>query len=301
MKRGIVVRGLGTSSDFLGEQSLPSTIADYKQVFATAAENRFDGVQPYLSLERGLLRLDSASSALRGIAAAAEEAGVELPSLEIAPLQYSLISDDTTVRARGLEVVRRSLDVAGELGCRGVLVIPGAVGLRWVPGGGDQVAYGAAYQRLVEALGALATHAEKAGVAIHIENIWNMFLLSPLELVRALAEVNSGHVGALLDTGNVTQTGFAAQWVDILGPFLREVHLKDFRRAVGTVEGFVPLLSGDVDWPEVMTALQRNAYDGYLIAETFPYRTFGHVSLLHTVAALDALLDVRVGPGASNG
>jgi hexulose-6-phosphate isomerase len=214
-----------------------------------------------------------------------------LPSLEIAPLQYSLVSDDRGERAHGAEVVARALDIAAELGCRGVLTIPGYVGLPWVAGGGDVVSYADAYDRLVEELGRLVQRAEAAGVSIYIENIWNMFLMSPLELRRLIGDVNSTRLGVLLDIGNVTATGFAEQWIDILGPYLLEVHLKDYRRSVGTVDGFVPLLAGDVNWPAVMEALVRNGFGGYLIPETFPYAHFGSVSLAHTKAALDALLD----------
>lgn len=290
MKRGIVIRALGNSPDFLDERSLPSDLEGYKRAFALAAEHNFDGVQPYLALEGGFLSLNTSSSRLSKLAAAASAAGVALPSLEIAPLQYSLVADDRVERARGAEVVGRALEMAGELGCRGVLTIPGYVGLPWVAGGGDTVNYADAYDRLVDELGRLVERAESAGVSLYIENIWNMFLLSPLEMRRLIRDVNSTRIGVLLDIGNVTATGFAEQWVDILGPYLLEVHLKDYRRSVGTVEGFVPLLAGDVNWPSVMAALVRNAFGGYVIPEIFPYAHFGSVSLKHTETALDALL-----------
>lgn len=289
MKRGIVIRGLGTSPDFLSEDSLPTSLADYQEAFATAAAHRFDGVQPYLQLDHGYLSLTTSKAELRRVARSAQDAGLQLPSLEIAPLQYSLVSDDAAARSHGEDVVRRAIEIASTLGCHGVLVIPGAVGLPWEPLGGPRIDYASAYQRLVESLVKLAHDAESARVSIYIENIWNMFLLSPLELQQLLVEVNSGHVGALLDVGNMTLSGFADQWVDILGPYLREVHLKDFRRSVGTVDGFVPLLAGDVDWLRLMEALHRNTFEGYLIAETFPYQSLGHVSLQHTVVAMDAL------------
>ena len=81
-----------------------------------------------------------------------------------------------------------------------------------------------------------------------------MFLLSPLEMRRLIDEVASPHVGVLFDTGNVVQFGFPEQWIRILGSRIKEVHLKDFRRAVGTVSGFVSLLGGRCEldrrsWP----------------------------------------------------
>ena len=71
------------------------------------------------------------------------------------------------------------------------------------------------------------------------------------------------------------------------------MHLKDFRRAVGTVEGFVGLLEGDVHWPEVMAALAEVGYDGFLTAECFPYRRFGDVVLVHVSEAMDRIMARR--------
>ena len=99
------------------------------------------------------------------------------------------------------------------------------------------VRYDLAYDRLRSSLQTLGAAAEELAVTILIENIWNMFLLSPLEMRRLIDEVASPHVGVLFDTGNVVQFGFPEQWIRILGPRIKEVHLKDFRRAVGTVRG----------------------------------------------------------------
>ena len=189
-------------------------------------------------------------------------------------------------------MVTRAMDIASSIGSHGVLVIPGYVGLPWVAGGGtDGVPYDVAYHRTVASLRALAEHAEAASVSIYIENIWNMFLLSPLEMRSLLTDVGSPHVGALLDTGNVTLFGYAEQWIRILGPLLREVHLKDFRRAVGTVEGFVPLLAGDVNWVAVIDALKSIGFGGYLIAEVFPYAQFGHLVAEHVGHTMNTILN----------
>jgi hexulose-6-phosphate isomerase len=126
-----------------------------------------------------------------------------------------------------------------------------------------------------------------------IEPIWNMFLLSPLEMRRLVDEVSSPCCGVLLDTGNVTLYGFAEQWMRALGRRVREIHMKDFRRSAGNVSGFVPLLAGDVNWPAVTAAARQTGFRGYWTAEQFPYAHYGDAILRHTAVAMDRILGFR--------
>jgi hexulose-6-phosphate isomerase len=107
------------------------------------------------------------------------------------------------------------------------------------------------------------------GVAIGVENVWNKFLLSPLEMRDFLDKIASENVACYFDVGNVVLTGYPEQWIDILGHRIKRVHLKDFKRSVGTLDGFCDLLDGDVDYAAVMAALRRVGYDGPLTAEFF--------------------------------
>ncbi|MCA9428128.1 MAG: sugar phosphate isomerase/epimerase, partial [Candidatus Omnitrophica bacterium] len=290
MKKGIVVRAFSKSSDFLGDSSFLSSLEDYREVFAKAADQGFEGVQIYTEISEGFLCLETPESTLKEIANIARDRGIQIPSLEIAPLQYSFTSDDPEERERGKKVVAKALYMARLLGTKGVLVIPGYVGLPWEKGGGNPVDYEQAYLRTSDALKHLAPVAEETEVSIYLENIWNLFLLSPLEMRGLIDEVGSDRVGVLLDTGNVIQYGFPEQWIRILGHRIQEVHLKDFRRSVGTVDGFVPLLAGDVNWPKVMDALREIQFEGYLIPEVFPYDSYGDTMLAHVSATVDRLL-----------
>jgi hexulose-6-phosphate isomerase len=136
----------------------------------------------------------------------------------------------------------------------------------------------------------VAPVAERLGVSVLVENVWNRFLLTPLEMWRLLEEVGSAHVAALLDTGNAVLFGYPEHWIAVLGPLLREVHLKDFRQAVGTIDGFVDLFEGDVNWPAVMSALRAAGYDGYLTAEVFPYKHAPELVVSRTAQSIDHLL-----------
>jgi len=108
-------------------------------------------------------------------------------------------------------------------------------------------------------------------VALCIENVWNKFLLSPLEMRDFIDSFNSEMVGAYFDVGNVLLTGYPEHWIRILESRIKRVHVKDFRRSVGTVDGFVDLLEGDVDFQAVKEALSDIGYDGYVTAEMLPF------------------------------
>lgn len=298
-KKGIVVRAFADSDDFLGGTGFLRGLDDYSRVFRRAKAAGFEAVQPYLEIEGGLLNLDTAPAQLRAIASRAADEGIDLPSLEIAPLHYSFTTDDPAARGRGVDVVRRALDVAAGLGSRGVLVIPGYVGKQWDPQT-DQVDYERAWDRTVAALRELAPHAEGAGVTLMVEPIWNMFLLSPLEMRRLIDEVGSEFCGVLLDTGNVTLFGFAEQWIRILGRRVREIHLKDFRRQVGNIHGFVPLLAGDVDWVAVVREAEAAGFSGCWTAEQFPTRQHGDSVLDTTSAAMDRILGRSAAKGGGS-
>ena len=288
MKKAIVIRAFSADPGFHAAADFLRSEADFACCFDEAAELGFEAVQLFLS-PQGYLSLESDDLRAESIARLARSRGVELTSLEIEPFSFSLTDDDAEVRKQGERMVLRALEMAALMQAPGVLVVPGYVGLPW-DASAKPVRYDLAYDRLHEALQTLAPAAEELGVTVLIENIWNMFLLSPLEMRRLIDEVASPRVAVLFDTGNVVQFGFPEQWIRILGSRIREVHLKDFRRAVGTVEGFVSLLEGDVDWPEVMAALDEIAFDGFLTAEVFPYRHHGDAVLLHTSETMDRLM-----------
>jgi len=110
----------------------------------------------------------------------------------------------------------------------------------------------------------VAPAAKKAKVAVGVENVWNKFLLSPLEAKRFIEEVGSEYIGVYFDVGNFVPWAFPEQWIEMLGAGIKKVHFKDFKRRG---HEFVPLLEGDVDWPAVMAVLRGIGYDTDVIQE----------------------------------
>jgi hexulose-6-phosphate isomerase len=229
------------------------------------------------------IRMDTPDEEVVAVAELARRHGLAISSvLTIAQFHYSLIDPDPAIRATGIDLVRRLVDIAALVGAPNVLVIPGVVTSR--------IPYEVAYERLEHALGQLREHAEARRVGLGIEDVWGKFLYSPLEMRSLVASFGSPCVGVHLDVGNVMQYGYPDQWIRILGPHLLTVHVKDFLSEVGNIRGFTHLFQGDVPWADVMAALRDVGYDGYLVAEVPPYRFAPEEGIRDIGRKLDLLL-----------
>ncbi len=240
--------------------------------------------------ELGLLCLDSTDEQIAEIVALAESVGIEIASVACGLYwKYSLTSDSEEDVKKAYQVTETLLRSAQKVGVDGCLVIPGCVYSSFA--GLDPVPYDVCYQRALKAIRDLAPIAEETGVKMGLEYVWNGFLLSPLEFARFIEEVGSEYVGIYLDTGNMIATGLAEDWIRILGRRIVRVHFKDFKRSVGTLEGFCDLLEGDVNWPQVMKAFAEVGYDGWATAEMMPpYKHAPEQLLYQTSRAMDIIL-----------
>jgi hexulose-6-phosphate isomerase len=170
-----------------------------------------------------------------------------------------------------VDFTKKALQITSWLGADAYLLVPGAVDVFFLPDA-EIIPYDVCMKRAVEFVSKLVSTAEKCKVHICIENVWNKFLLSPLEMRDFIDSFKSEFVGSYFDVGNVLLTGFPEQWINILGKRIKRVHIKDFKKSFGTAEGFVDLLEGDVDFEAVKKALKEIGYDGYATAEMLPYQ-----------------------------
>jgi hexulose-6-phosphate isomerase len=244
----------------------------------------------------GELGMASGPTQWQSIKQSAKDADVNLYSVASGLYwEYAYTSADRQKRETAMAITRKQLEAAAYLGCDTVLVIPGVVGVDFIPNS-EIVDYRTAYQRAGEALTELAADAEKTGVCIGLENVWNKFLTSPLEMNRFIEEINSPYVAAYFDVGNTVLNGYPEHWIHILGSKIKKVHFKDYRRAAGGIHGFVDLLAGDVDYPSVMKALNDVGYDGWVTAEMIPaYTHYTDQIIFSTSLAMDRILsDKRI-------
>lgn len=258
-----------------------------------AREAGFDGFEIDLS-DDGPLTPGSSAAEIAAVRTLAEQSGIELSGLATG-LYWTAnpASADSAVRFRAEAVLKKQIEIAHALELDAILVIPATVGADFLPNC-EIVSYDLAWQRATDFIRAALPVAEKAGVRICVENVWNKFLLSPLEMRQFVAQFDSEWIGVYFDVGNAVATGYPEHWINILGHQIRRVHLKDYRRAVGSIDGFVEILSGDVNWPLVMGALRAVGYSGWLTAEMIPpvpfYKHSPETLLFNTSRAMDALL-----------
>ncbi|PYO30933.1 MAG: xylose isomerase [Gemmatimonadetes bacterium] len=190
---------------------------------------------------------------------AADAATIRIDSvMNVDHWRYPLSSSDPTVVEKSLSGMRTSLQNAKLWGADAVLLVPAVVN--------PQTSYRDAWTRSQAQVRKLLPLAEQLKVVIAIEEVWNRFLLSPLEMAQYIGEFHSPWIRAWFDVGNVVLYGYPQDWIRTLGKAIVKVHLKDFKR---TENGYawVNLGDGDVDWPAVRQAFADIGYDGSVIAE----------------------------------
>jgi len=234
------------------KDELATTLRDK---FMLLAELGFDGVE-----------LDSPGGAsAEEVAEAKAASGLEVPGVVNAVHWGKPFSHpDAAVRAEGLAAMETALRDAKAYGASSVLLVPAVVN--------KQVSYAEAWDRSITEIRKLVPLAEELEIDIAFENVWNNFLLSPLEAARYVDAFESERVGFYFDVGNIVLYGWPEQWVKILGHRIKKLDIKEYSRGKldneGRWAGFaVELLEGDCDWPAVMAALDGIGYTGWGTAE----------------------------------
>jgi hexulose-6-phosphate isomerase len=257
-----------------------------------ARDAGFIGFEPEFS-ENGDLALDGDEATWKKVRATADKVGIELSGLATG-LYWGAngASDNAATRAKAADILDKQIRCAAAIGVDSILIVPAAVGVDFIPDC-EVVAYDKAYERAQTLINNALPLARELGITICIENVWNKFLLSPLEMKAFIESFDDSHVALYFDVGNALATSYPEQWIEILGKHIKRVHFKDYRRNVGSADGFVELLSGDVNWPQVHHALKSIAYDSWVAAEMIPpapfYKHAPEVLITNTSSAMDAI------------
>jgi len=225
---------------------LPRELSDADK-FKLAKKCGFDGIEA-----SPMNDLDAA----RRLGRSARQAGVPIHSIVYGGWGAPFSDPDPKVIEKGLAGMETALRSAKALGADTVLLVPAVVK--------ENVSYDQAYKRSQRHIRKLLPLAEELGVVIAVENVWNKFLLSPLEFARYVDEFDSPWLKAYFDIGNVILFGYSQDWIRTLGKRTVKIHLKDFKRS-----GYkwTNLLDGDVNWPQVRRALDEIGYEGFLTTE----------------------------------
>lgn len=234
--------------------------------FGLAKRAGFDGV------EIGPLGSEEQRLEIKQLAA---NNGIELCSVMNGKHWSHPLSDaDATVREESRNAVQTSLETAEAIGADTVLLVAAVVN--------PKITYEQAYQRSQEEIKKLLPIAKDKGLTIGIENVWNKFLLSPIEFARYLDEFESDSVSAYFDVGNIVAYGFPQHWIRSLDSRISKVHVKGFN---ANEHRFTYLIEEcTIDWNEVMSALSDVGYNDYMTAELpvgadDPEGTFHQISM----------------------
>ncbi|MES1262689.1 MAG: sugar phosphate isomerase/epimerase family protein, partial [Acidobacteriota bacterium] len=199
-----------------------------------------------------------------------------------------LNSPEAAVRAKGVADIERATEIAATVGCGALLLVPGRVG----SGPKLLAGYEETWKLFTGELAKCLPAAEKHEVVLTPENVWNKFLLSPLEMRSFVDQFKSPWFAAHFDMGNVMQFGYPEDWIHTLGRRIKRVHVKDYKLSNRAEQGhFVPLLEGDVNFAAVMKALVETGYRGFLSPE-IDYDSKRPDQLMHVAAQLTRILDM---------
>lgn len=196
---------------------------------------------------------------------ARDKTGLEIPGVVNSVHWKAPLSDpDPAVRTQCVESMITALKDCKAYGGTTVLLVPAVVK--------EQINYADAYRRSQEEIRKILPVAEEMGIKIALENVWNNFLLSPMEAARYVDEFESDMIGWYFDVGNIVRYGWPHQWIKILGKRIMKIDIKDYSRKKQQDEGIwkgfqVKLGDGDADWPAVNAALREIGYEGWGSAE----------------------------------
>lgn len=233
-----------------GNIGVGNTIAEK---FKAAKEAGFDGVEVFSHLDRNeVLKAQKAT-------------GLAIPSVCGALHgKFPLSHPDPEVRAQGLDALKTTIEDAAAYGAETILLVPGRVS--------QEVSYDDCWHRSVAEIKKVIPLAEKHKVEIAIENVWNSFLLSPMEAAQYVDQFKSKYVTFYFDCGNILFLGWPEQWIRILGKRITKVHFKEYSLKLADTQGKragfnVKLMEGDVNWPAVIKALDETGYNGWTTLE----------------------------------
>ncbi len=256
-----------------------------------AADYDFPAVELAIGEPGSAFGTDVSEARCKEVLAAAEALGVKVLSTASGLYWGRSLADASEAGRLGAKAdLEQMLQIASWLGVKTHLTIPGAVDVFFLPDR-EALPYAHVWHYATEGIRAVLPTAARCRVRMGIENVWNKFLLSPQEMATFVDQFASAWVGAYVDVANLQPFGHAEDWLRHLGKRVVGIHFKDFRKSVGTADGFVDLLEGDVNWPEVMSAIKEIGYEGPVVAEMIPcYRHYPLVRIANTSTAMDAIL-----------
>jgi hexulose-6-phosphate isomerase len=271
----------------IGDNMIPKDMS-FEDGLKLVKASGYEGIELWLGA-RSWFQMGTSDSDLRKLYSKIQNAGLQVSNVSNTLDWDENISDrDPAKREAAVRHIKRQIEACQIFNTDAILVVAGVVR--------EDNPYNEVYNRCLHALQELGQFAAQAKVKIGAENCCSeqKFLLSPREFNSFLADVGNPWVGIHLDVGNIHDTGFAEQWIELLGPRITRIHLKDVlkhRGRCGEESVYTNLFLGDNNWRAIRAALDKVRYDGWLIAEMEArYRYAPDQQFIDTSAAMRRLI-----------
>ena len=250
--------------------------------------NGFDALELSVSNE-GIINTNTSKEECRVIRQKINDSGIFVDSIATGmSWDISPTSEDEATRNKSISLHQDALQVASNLGCKALLFVPGVVKS---PISSEIVRYDKALDRIRDAINQLLPIAEDLDVDLCMENVWNGFFYSPIELRDFVDSFESNKLGVYLDVGNlIGYQQYPPHWIELLNSRIKRVQIKDFQENFDWTGSFsfCDIGTGDVPWKETIEALKSINYRNTIIAEMLPW---DETILSRTSAAMDLLFD----------
>lgn len=252
--------------------------------------NGFDALELSVSNE-GVINTKLSESECGAIRQKINDSGIFVDSIATGmSWGISPTSDDAEVRKNSIKLHQDAIRVASHLDCKALLFVPGVVKSPISP---EIVRYDRALDRLREAINQMLPIAEELDVDLCMENVWNGFFYSPIELRDFVDSFESDKLGVYLDIGNlIGYQQYPPHWIELLNSRIKRVQIKDFQENFDWTGSFsfCDLGAGDVPWKETVSALKSIQYKSTIIAEMLPW---DETILSRTSVAMDQIFDFK--------
>ena len=250
--------------------------------------NGFDALELSVSIE-GVINTDTSKAQCEIIRKKIDDSGIFVDSIATGmSWGVSPTSDDESIRKKSISLHQNALKVASYLDCKALLFVPGVVKSPISP---EIVRYDRALDRLREAINQMLPIAEDLNVDLCMENVWNGFFYSPIELRDFVDSFDSDKLGVYLDIGNlIGYQQYPPHWIELLNSRIKRVQIKDFQENFDWTGSysFCDIGAGDVPWKETIAALNSIQYESTIIAEMLPW---DETILSRTSLAMDQLFN----------
>lgn len=252
--------------------------------------NGFEALELSVSNE-GVINTNLSESECGAIRQKINDSGVFVDSIATGmSWGISPTSDDVEVRKNSIKLHQDAIRVASYLDCNALLFVPGVVKSPISP---EIVRYDRALDRLREAINQMLPIAEELDVDLCMENVWNGFFYSPIELRDFVDSFESDKLGVYLDIGNlIGYQQYPPHWIELLNSRIKRVQIKDFQENFDWTGSFsfCDLGAGDVPWKETVSALKSIQYKSTIIAEMLPW---DETILSRTSVAMDQIFHFK--------